>query len=618
GSFDNSFSLVTASSINFFRARRLKATADGKLLTVSTSIARFNSDGSLDSTFTRLPFGDAAGNPASYIECYWFEQLADGRIVIPGDPRFGSGPATINGQPFNGSVRLLADGTLDTNFSSPTFQGDIFPTAVTRESDGRLLVGGYFDHIGPTGKTALARLSTNGLPDPSYTLAISNTTTVLDLLAVQSNRAYALIQTFDVFTGTSNAWFRLQADGAVDPGFNTDLGTIEPEQAQDLLLQGGQPIVGGPLSAQSLVDHMEVGVPTGVPLVRFLNNGDWDTNFQSNLPLPGGGVFVDGSPISMSNCCNTVTTTTVGQLFVGDIQLLSTTPDLRLIVASGNRASGGYYAYQINRLATNGAPDASFSSVTVSPARSVVSQPIVAFPDGTVQVQASYPVRCLAAAIVESNGTMVIAGTFTNVNGAFRPGIARLQADSTLDATFPVGAGPATADGSARVEISGLSMDSVGKVWVTGNFTKWDGVTANGYVRLNADGTVDTTCLPQSNFYGIRTFGQALFSGALPGGGNNCFVFGSHRLGTDLWSRGMTRLVSYTPPPLFPLGLSPGLGFGMTVDLLDGQYYKIQTSGDLKTWQDWKVLQGNGGPEFIYDSEAGSVSLRFYRAGFKP
>src|SRR5207247_4629833 len=111
---------------------------------------------SLDNSFNRLPFGDAAGIPEFYIEFYWFEQLADGRIVIPSDPRFGSGPATINGQPFNGSVRLLADGTLDTNFSSPIFQGDIFPTAVTRESDGRLLVGGYFDHVDLTSKPALA------------------------------------------------------------------------------------------------------------------------------------------------------------------------------------------------------------------------------------------------------------------------------------------------------------------------------------------------------------------------------------------------------------------------------------------------------------------------------
>src|SRR5581483_2965106 len=138
GTLDNSFNLVLSSTLNFYSARLLRATSDGKMLTVSTSMARFNSDGTLDSTFTRLPFS----GPIPGAEAYWFEQLPDGRIVVPSDPRYGIGPTTVNGGPFNGAVRLQADGTLDASFSPPVFQGDYFPTQVVQQSDGSLLVAG--------------------------------------------------------------------------------------------------------------------------------------------------------------------------------------------------------------------------------------------------------------------------------------------------------------------------------------------------------------------------------------------------------------------------------------------------------------------------------------------
>jgi hypothetical protein len=58
---------------------------------------------------------------------------------------------------------------------------------------------------------------------------------------------------------------------------------------------------------------------------------------------------------------------------------------------------------------------------------------------------------------VLTNGSMLLSGTFTNVNGAFRPGIARLKPDTSLDPAFPPGTGPVTPGGSAPVAISGLS-----------------------------------------------------------------------------------------------------------------------------------------------------------------
>jgi len=60
----------------------------------------------------------------------------------------------------------------------------------------------------------------------------------------------------------------------------------------------------------------------------------------------------------------------------------------------------------------------------------------------------------------------------------------------------------------------------------------------------------------------------------------------------------------------------PGFGFGLSMDLANGQYYRIQRSSDLKAWQDWMSIQGNGGPQTVYDPQTQTVPSRFYRLVF--
>ena len=105
GSVDPSFNLVPVSQINFFRARLLRGTGDGKILAVAHSMARFNSDGSLDNSFARLQFGTDAGATDPLVECFWFDVLADGRIVVPNDLLSPASPTIVGGQAVGGRSR---------------------------------------------------------------------------------------------------------------------------------------------------------------------------------------------------------------------------------------------------------------------------------------------------------------------------------------------------------------------------------------------------------------------------------------------------------------------------------------------------------------------------------
>jgi uncharacterized delta-60 repeat protein len=607
GTRDPSFNLVPSSFLNFFRLRRLQPTTDAKLLAVDTSMVRFNSDGTLDNSFARLPFGNYTGDTNSYWSCYWFTQLADDRVVIPSDPNL-AGTTTIDGQPFNGAVRLLADGTLDPTFSQPVFQQDIFPTTVKFQSDGRLLVAGGFDHVGQNPKALLSRLNADGTPDLGYSLPLSNAISVLGLATVPTNQCYALVEAGDIIFGSiSNLLLRLNSDGSIDPGFNLDQGLIN--NFTDLFMQGTQPVLLASPSPQALV------LNTTFPMLRFQTNGTIDATYHCDLPVTGIIYAADGT--LLTNLAG-IPYYDIGEFIMNDLQPLTVFPGGSLLAALGSTNAGAPYVYQTVRLTPNGSVDHSFNSLVFSPADSfITSANIYDLVGNYGPVTCIYPKRCLTSALIQSNGMLLVAGSFTNLSGGvLRSGIARLFPNGLLDTNFPAGTGPATAQGTP-VKISGLAADGAGKIWVTGNFVSWDGFNAPGYLRLNANGTVDTNCVPPSSHFAVDDYNINVFSGALPRGTGECFVFGPHLLSGDVWPRALTHVVAFLPPPLYPVGLLPGIGFEMTFRSEAGQSYWLQSSADLKSWQNLIGFEGPGGQMTLTDPGALLLTKRFYRVVYQ-
>lgn len=89
---------------------------------------------------------------------------------------------------------------------------------------------------------------------------------------------------------------------------------------------------------------------------------------------------------------------------------------------------------------------------------------------------------------IQSDGKIVIGGDFTSFNGTSINRVARLNADGTLDTAFNTNLGTASPGSIQKVYVQ-----SDGKILVSGNFATFNGNTRAFLVRLNSDGTEDTS-----------------------------------------------------------------------------------------------------------------------------
>lgn len=140
------------------------------------------------------------------------------------------------------------------------------------------------------------------------------------------------------------------------------------------------------------------------------------------------------------------------------------------------------------------------------------------------------PVSALAR---QPDGKILVAGYFTQFNGVDRNRLARLNADGSLDSTFNIGTG-------ANAAIRALVVQPDGKIILGGDFNSFNGTARETLVRLNADGSVDTTWVgpdfPGGNPWGwVKSLALQPDGKLLVGG---VFYFGNG----SPWKNGLCRL----------------------------------------------------------------------------
>jgi uncharacterized delta-60 repeat protein len=139
-------------------------------------------------------------------------------------------------------------------------------------------------------------------------------------------------------------------------------------------------------------------------------------------------------------------------------------PDGKILVAGAFTNLRGQARNRIGRLNSNGVLDTSFNPGTGA--------------DNTIWGMG-----------LQSDGKIIVSGAFANFNGAARSRFARLNTDGSLDNAFNVGTG-----GNGRA--NAIHFQSDGKILLGGLFTTYNGVTRNRVMRLNNNGSVDTTFDP--------------------------------------------------------------------------------------------------------------------------
>ena len=89
---------------------------------------------------------------------------------------------------------------------------------------------------------------------------------------------------------------------------------------------------------------------------------------------------------------------------------------------------------------------------------------------------------------IQTNGKIIIAGALTAVNSFPISRIARLNADGTIDTSFNIG----TTGANNPIRVVQILAD--GKILIGGDFTAFNGTTANYVARLNpSDGSLDSS-----------------------------------------------------------------------------------------------------------------------------
>lgn len=93
------------------------------------------------------------------------------------------------------------------------------------------------------------------------------------------------------------------------------------------------------------------------------------------------------------------------------------------------------------------------------------------------------PINTMA---LQPDGKVLIAGNFTSIHGVSRTRIARLNSDGSLDTTFNPGTGPDN-------QVVSIALQPDGKILIGGYFSNVQGTSRSFLARLNADGSLDTS-----------------------------------------------------------------------------------------------------------------------------
>jgi uncharacterized delta-60 repeat protein len=188
-------------------------------------VARLNHNGSLD-----LAFRTTANSVV-----YDIQSLADGRFYIAGSF------STINGLSRRGIARIQSDGSLDTTFDPGTAGSTIRAIAVM--PSGSIILGGNFSNFSGTTARYLVRLSSTGQMDESFALTdLPNNS--IEALAIDG-AGRILIGGY--FTKIGESYrprvARLLSDGSPDPSF--DIGAGANSLVSAILVQADSRVVLG-------------------------------------------------------------------------------------------------------------------------------------------------------------------------------------------------------------------------------------------------------------------------------------------------------------------------------------------------------------------------------------
>lgn len=488
---------------------------------------------------------------------------ADGRIysVVP-----TSEGAWIAGQFARYSTRasqglafLGLDGELSTTVFAPAFNGTVFALGKPADGSTDVYAVGIFSTAAGAPSSMIARINSDGTIDSSFNVGSGFTGTVALTVAPLPDGDVYVGGIFSSYQGTARQnVIRLNSDGSVDPAFDSgvwlndevDIIAPFPDASGDLL-------VGGTYTSYLGYDYL-VRLNSNGSVDPALPNG-FDNYIRTLAFLPSGTAFYAGGDFSnfggttgagvmRLSTSGVVDTTFVSPLDPGSsvTKILPTSDGSGKIYVAG-ALNIGPMLYHLVKLNADGTLDASFQKGDdLGPAPGQTVDSLAEVGDGTSDVWvagefASYGNRgansiarisssgsprslavhsgfngsSLTACLPKSSGQVYFSGGFDEYDGYSTPGLVRLNADGSVDSTFATGTG---LSGSAN----SILEDSQGRLAFLGPLVSYQGTSLGGIVRLLPTGEVDPSFSIQ-NFTG----GNPLAGALAPDGSNRIYAGGS-------------------------------------------------------------------------------------------
>lgn len=478
GSYDPTFNTTIGAATGIVHDIALQP--DGKFIIVGTfakyngvtvnRIARLLPDGSLDTSFLT--------NTGSALQISQVKVLSNEKIILSGNF------ITFNGTSANRIICLNSNGTFDPSFNTGTgFDDDV--NAIAIQSDGKMILGGNFTIYNSAPANRIIRLNEDGTKDESFLTGSGFSKGAVEVIKINENGDIMVGGSFTGFyndTATTRLIF-LNSDGTTktnsDETTNFDIGSGPSAAIYALEFdKEGSWFVGGSFAvfnAQNQGRLVKIS-EKGEQDIAYLSSGiGFDNSVYTILPLPNKKIIVggnfkkfNGASVSKIVCLleNGSNDTSFNFGNSGPNNLVKTAilqEDQQVIIAGNFTKYNDIITNRIVRISQNGQIDNSFN------------------------IGSGFEKQVYALA-VQSDQKIIAAGDFTKYNGSALNAnrIVRLLPDGSKDPDFNIGSG-------ANSTIESVVLQPDGKILVGGHFKEFNGFECAGLVRLNSDGSIDSS-----------------------------------------------------------------------------------------------------------------------------